>query len=355
MDDWDEVIDVDEVRSRVKVSVALHVLSSSYEHPFTWTPQPILRTHVIHPSIVLRDSTDELSDFTRWSADGMDVPGIVSECISLDVRNAAAAVPPGSVVQTKSMMSLGSMDTAKAAGQGAVGAAVSSPPTLGGDTSASDLLIPEIPADIAPTPTEELQPVQELVANQIVLKSSSLGLDAAASTLRDTVEAIKEEDFIALPLPTHPLRPLTMTNYFDESVSPNRTHPSTPRSGYGGYGQAPLPSSPPLFSSPLPTTPPSRASPRFRFRSLASMGSTEGNVNETTAQHALEVISSLQRDVLLLRNELNFELWLKKQHLSHMGKLHRDRIVARREEAERQSLVRISVAFDWIRDFDGFT
>ncbi|KAG8983797.1 hypothetical protein FRB90_005760, partial [Tulasnella sp. 427] len=50
-EEWDDIIDEDEVRSRIK---------------------PILRSHVIHPSIILLDSAAEISDCTRWTADGMD-------------------------------------------------------------------------------------------------------------------------------------------------------------------------------------------------------------------------------------------------------------------------------------------
>lgn len=49
-------------------------------------------------------------------------------------------------------------------------------------------------------------------------------------------------------------------------------------------------------------------------------------------------LSYLQRENLLLRNELNFELYLKEQHLRHIGRLHRDRISDTALEAERQNL-----------------
>ncbi|PWN41362.1 hypothetical protein IE81DRAFT_330971 [Ceraceosorus guamensis] len=45
-----------------------------------------------------------------------------------------------------------------------------------------------------------------------------------------------------------------------------------------------------------------------------------------------------QRENLLLRNELNFELYLKEQHLIHIGRLQSDRIADTALEAERQNL-----------------
>ena len=49
-------------------------------------------------------------------------------------------------------------------------------------------------------------------------------------------------------------------------------------------------------------------------------------------------IAFLQREIMLLRNELNFELYLKQQHLQHIGRLHRDRVLDSTVEAERQNL-----------------
>lgn len=40
----------------------------------------------------------------------------------------------------------------------------------------------------------------------------------------------------------------------------------------------------------------------------------------------------------MLRNELNFELYLKEQHLRHIGRLHRERVSDTALEAERQNL-----------------
>ncbi|KAG8886937.1 hypothetical protein FRB98_000765 [Tulasnella sp. 332] len=327
VEDWEDVIDVDEVRSRVK---------------------PILRTHVIHPSIILRDSADELCDLSRWSADGMNVSGIVSECITLDVRNAAAAYP-----SSKNSRS-GRHPPAQAhpSALGITNVGNSSGHMSPSDTilTAARIAVPSLSPSITSPTAEQSPPIQELVANQMILKSTSIGLDSVSTSLLDAViESTmgspvlgpQQDDLNVTPHP-HPSR---IHDFFDNnssagigggSSSRSPSHPSTPLSS---HMMAREPSSPPgLFSSPMPMMTPtsSRASPRPRFRALALMGNEA--VNETTAQQALEVISSLQREVLLLRNELNFELWLKKQHLSHMGKLHRDRILARREEAERQNL-----------------
>lgn len=52
-----------------------------------------------------------------------------------------------------------------------------------------------------------------------------------------------------------------------------------------------------------------------------------------------ETIAGLQREVLLLRTELNFELWLKRQSIQHIARLHQDRITTGKDEMELQRIV----------------
>lgn len=58
-------------------------------------------------------------------------------------------------------------------------------------------------------------------------------------------------------------------------------------------------------------------------------------------QHVKQAIAGLQREVLLLRNDLNFELWLSHENAKRIGKLYQDRILMKSAEAERQGLVGI--------------
>ncbi|KDQ60747.1 hypothetical protein JAAARDRAFT_151426 [Jaapia argillacea MUCL 33604] len=54
--------------------------------------------------------------------------------------------------------------------------------------------------------------------------------------------------------------------------------------------------------------------------------------------HVAQAITSLQREVLLLRNELNFELWLNRENVKQIGRLYQGRILSRNAEIERQGL-----------------
>jgi hypothetical protein len=53
----------------------------------------------------------------------------------------------------------------------------------------------------------------------------------------------------------------------------------------------------------------------------------------------VQAITGLQREVLLLRNELNFETWLARENVRQIGRLFEQRIMSRNAEVERQNLV----------------
>ncbi|KAG8927351.1 hypothetical protein FRC02_008268 [Tulasnella sp. 418] len=293
-DSWEEIIDEDEVHSRAK---------------------PILRSHILHPSIILRDSASELSDLSRWATDGLNVPGIFSECIILDVRNAAAAMPRS--------------------------------------TAHAEFASSPIPG--------QLEDILGLKAGFPVQQLDSPSSSRAASKTRDETEAQIDQNWSSardMAVPTVDLQYPMM----DVVSSPPQLADDTPRDSRdlftprarGGNDSAspsipPTPASPNLrasspltLPSPLPLTPSLEAhpSPRLHSRLLVSEALKHAKAREASeiSAQAQEVISTLQREVLLLRNELNFELSLKHNHLTHMGKLHRDRVIARSEEAERQNL-----------------
>ncbi|KAH9926176.1 uncharacterized protein B0H18DRAFT_1006802 [Fomitopsis serialis] len=54
--------------------------------------------------------------------------------------------------------------------------------------------------------------------------------------------------------------------------------------------------------------------------------------------HVRQALGRLQRDVLLLRNELNLELWSSRENVKHIGRLYQDRVLSKTAEMERQGL-----------------
>jgi hypothetical protein len=61
--------------------------------------------------------------------------------------------------------------------------------------------------------------------------------------------------------------------------------------------------------------------------------------NSDPESSVAQAIAGLQREVLVLRNELNFESWLARENVRQIGRLFEQRIMNRNAEVERQNLV----------------
>jgi hypothetical protein len=59
----------------------------------------------------------------------------------------------------------------------------------------------------------------------------------------------------------------------------------------------------------------------------------------------VQLMTKLQREVVLLRNELNLELWLNRENVKHIGRLHQQQVTSRNAEIERQALVCLHTLF----------
>lgn len=82
------------------------------------------------------------------------------------------------------------------------------------------------------------------------------------------------------------------------------------------------------------------ASSSIRSPSPVPPHSQEGSAEDGIPQNVTLAIAGLQREVLVLRCELNFELWMARENVKHTGRLYQDRVVSRTAEVERQGLVR---------------
>ncbi|CBX93951.1 hypothetical protein LEMA_P036250.1 [Plenodomus lingam JN3] len=67
--------------------------------------------------------------------------------------------------------------------------------------------------------------------------------------------------------------------------------------------------------------------------------SVAGSNTQAAGEFQNHTIASLQREIMLLRNDLNFERYLKLQHLTHIGQLQRKHIREATAEAETQNLI----------------
>ncbi|KAI9571299.1 hypothetical protein HD554DRAFT_2016692 [Boletus coccyginus] len=92
---------------------------------------------------------------------------------------------------------------------------------------------------------------------------------------------------------------------------------------------------PDLLRSAL-SFPPGNCSPSKASIKLPS--ELVGDEGAQLPSHVAEAISSLQREVLLLRSELNFELWHSRENVGHIGRLYQDHVLSKNAEADRQAL-----------------
>lgn len=67
--------------------------------------------------------------------------------------------------------------------------------------------------------------------------------------------------------------------------------------------------------------------------------SVAGSTSPSHAEFKNQTMASLQREIMLLRNDLNFERYLKLQHLAHIGQLQRKNIKEATADAETQNLI----------------
>ncbi|KAF9983884.1 hypothetical protein BGZ75_004550 [Mortierella antarctica] len=79
---------------------------------------------------------------------------------------------------------------------------------------------------------------------------------------------------------------------------------------------------------------------------ITNTGSTQNSLQHATSVATLVMLNQeyrrtvmhLERDLLMAKNELNFELFLKQQHIQQISKVHRAHVLDASVEAERQNL-----------------
>ncbi|CAI6332559.1 unnamed protein product [Periconia digitata] len=70
---------------------------------------------------------------------------------------------------------------------------------------------------------------------------------------------------------------------------------------------------------------------------ISALANTVGSPTHSEFQNLS--MAALQREIMLLRNDLNFERYMKSQHLSHIGQLQRKQLKEATAEADTQNLI----------------
>ena len=279
--------------------------------------------HILHPNFLTLTAETELSDQTRWMR--VEPADVTAQCIGLvnNNNNNSSSIPTEETRRKARNIARSSIPEALLPTEDIPHESLLSQ----GDDYASgddrDGLWPPKPS--GPTPGGEVKALFHNQGSRVKTGPPSRDPKAPDSPTIPTAgfgppEEAHLQDMLNLQEQLQAsFRDLKQSD--DSPSSPRDAHhPSGPPPGYPGSATA----SPrldayvnSLNSNNMPRSPALRPAP----------SDTQGT------------IAYLQREVMLLKNDLNFERYLKQQHLSHIGHLQRKHIKESTAEAETQNLI----------------
>ncbi|KAI8068232.1 Hamartin protein-domain-containing protein, partial [Gongronella butleri] len=265
-------------KKKKKTSVGFVVPEEFDEETFRTRTVGQVTRHMLHPTLVTMTAATELTDQSRWMK--MEPPDVIALVMSLDLTNAASRSAFSSTISpTNAPNSMDLLDTS------IWSATKDQTPTA---------------SSIA---TEETQEQREQQQEQQQQQRGSL----------------------PQKLPQHPLAPPL-----------HHPQPQPMMETIVNMHKALKSGSEILAGDDIwpAICAPGDASTTSAAQQAAILQQAAANMSSETKL----LIAGLKREVLLLRNELTFELFLKQQHLQHIGRLHREHVMDSTVEAERQQL-----------------
>ncbi|KAF2754588.1 hypothetical protein EJ05DRAFT_456751 [Pseudovirgaria hyperparasitica] len=249
--------------------------------------------HLLHPNFYITTVEDELTDNRYLNSDPADV---VTECMGLCVAVSSNLDDPGPPPTSKLPVPPG--------GPGPIADAASITMVADDDTLAADSV--------------QMSQTQSVIKGSPVVHSSWQSVDDSATTRKNSQTSLykspSKTSTIASPL----LKP------HDSPTLPGRA------------SDLHLPEKDLL---PLVNRITNQAPEKLEaFAQLLSSGRI-CNSSSILSEHETQSMVSLQREVMLLRNDLNFERYLKHQHLAHIGQLQRKNLKEATAEAQTQNLI----------------
>lgn len=270
--------------------------------------EPYRRVHLLHPNMFTTTLEDELNE-NRWLKS--DPADVVTECMELCVAVSSTLDDPGP------------------------------PPT----TKLPDIPVPDIPGPMIPTediPQDGVFSLDEEPATSWRNTQSTM-FSPSNNWLPDNVEFPPKSNQStysqSVPKSSKPTTPVlksrdvmdspTLPAALKDDADNKNLQPKKQRSqNLRKQGSVPQ------LRNNIPT------SPRLEnFALTLSQSQSHHSDSPTRADFQVQSIASLQREIMLLRNDLNFERYLKLQHLSHIGQLQRRHIKEVTVEAETQNLI----------------
>lgn len=258
--------------------------------------EPFRQVHLLHPNFFNMTAEEEMSE-SRWLKS--DPADVVTDCMSLCMAVSASLEDPGP------------------------------PPTA---------KLPEIPqaatarpAHVSLVPTEDIPggflDDEGTLANSATSPTDGKPNSSWRNTQSTTLTSPSSKESVNLR--KHSPRPGSPIVRPRDANPDSPTLPGTSISPNAEKEQRQLLEP----SATIPVFP----SPRLEVFAQ-TLSSSQYPLSPTHARLA-QNLATLQREVMLLRNDLNFERYLKNQHLSHIGQLQRKHIKEATVEAETQNLI----------------
>ncbi|KAL2754337.1 hypothetical protein ACRALDRAFT_2028775 [Sodiomyces alcalophilus JCM 7366] len=267
------------------------------------------RNHLLHPNFYTLSVESEKTDMGRWL--NSEPAELVAGCFALRVPTPPAAEGSGPAPQPLGTSTVLSVDGSEREGLQAA-----------------------LLSGLGPDPVFESRRnsggsgVDSPTSSQVPSMVQRHASQSSRPSIPDTSEA-RSRDGGGADSPA-PRPQLTVSNWqsqLQDMLQTNRTIKS------GLYQSLPNDSVPSLALShaeSVPSRPVSRV-PTPGPAAPSTVSVSHGDVHQRVAQ--------LQQHVMLLQNDLNFERYLKQQHMTHIGELRRAQVREAASEAETQNLI----------------
>lgn len=255
------------------------------------------RHHLLHPNLYTLTVESEKTDFSRWIKS--EAPEVVAECMGLclvtELNQVVSQTLP-SIPDAEAPMSEGSLRYSQDA--------------LLSRSSMLDL-------------QEGYSIAQSASMESISRRPSTLirhDSHSSHPSTRDSAEVRNRESSVASPTLSSNLTTSASHTQLQDMIQSNKAMKSCLNQSLANDSVPSLSLSHQEPTADRPVEIPGISSPLSQI--------------ETTPQ-----ISHLQRRILILQNDLNFERYLKQQHMAHIGDLRRRRLDEAVTEAETQNLI----------------
>lgn len=241
--------------------------------------------HLLHPNFFTTTIEDELTD-NRWLK--TDPADLVTECMSLCIAVSHSLGDPGPPPTTK---------------------------------------LPEIPKAV---PRKQIPKTEGLLSSDEET-SGAASVDTKSNSWRNT-----QSTTITAPSTGFNVDKSSRASLPDLSL---QSRNNSPGKGDGKDGDETSPASR-ENSPPRPTSRPSSSANDFnRLQGFAQTISRSPNPISALPISMADNTAALQREIMLLKNDLNFERYLKQQHLAHIGNLQRKSVSEATVASETENLL----------------